>query len=169
MLNARESKHGLPRNRHIYGNQLFKGLCKLVRSVAAGMSDSTDPLGYNLPGSSVLGILQARILELLAISASRGSSPPRDRTASPVLAGGCFSTESPGKPMYTNHLRYLLSFCSSNTLSSFLDLGGVLFRLFFLTGSVPPDLPMAASNSDPNLNASLSKEHLTATVFICYL
>ena len=74
MLNARESKHGLPRNRHIYGNQLFKGLCKLVRSVAAGMSDSTDPLGYNLPGSSVLGILQARILEWVAMPSSRGSS-----------------------------------------------------------------------------------------------
>ena len=32
------------------------------------------------PGSSVRGILQARILEWVAISSSRGSSPPRDQT-----------------------------------------------------------------------------------------
>ena len=31
-------------------------------------------------GSSVHGILQARILEWVAISSSKGSSPPRDRT-----------------------------------------------------------------------------------------
>ena len=31
-------------------------------------------LNYNLPGSSVHGILQARILEWVAISFSRGSS-----------------------------------------------------------------------------------------------
>ena len=35
---------------------------------------------YSLPGSSVHGILQARILEWLAISFIRGSSLHRDRT-----------------------------------------------------------------------------------------
>ena len=39
-----------------------------------------DPMECNPPGSSVLGIFQARILERLAISFSRGSSPPRDGT-----------------------------------------------------------------------------------------
>ena len=34
----------------------------------------------SLPGSSVHGILQAGILEWVAISSSRGSSPLRDRT-----------------------------------------------------------------------------------------
>ena len=33
-----------------------------------------DPMDYNPPGSSVLGILQARILEWVAIPFSRGSS-----------------------------------------------------------------------------------------------
>ena len=33
-----------------------------------------------MPGSSNHGILQARILEWVAISSSRGFSPPRDRT-----------------------------------------------------------------------------------------
>ena len=32
-----------------------------------------DPMNYSLPGSSVHGILQARILECVAISISRGS------------------------------------------------------------------------------------------------
>ena len=36
-----------------------------------------DPMGYNLPGSSVCGILQARILEWVALLFSRGSSQPR--------------------------------------------------------------------------------------------
>ena len=37
-----------------------------------------DSMDYSLPGSSVHGILQARILEWVAISFSRGSSQPRN-------------------------------------------------------------------------------------------
>ena len=39
-----------------------------------------DPMDCSPPGSSVHGILQARILEWTAIPFSRGSSRPRDRT-----------------------------------------------------------------------------------------
>ena len=39
-----------------------------------------DPVDHSLPGFSVHGILQARILEWVAISFSRGSSQPRDWT-----------------------------------------------------------------------------------------
>ena len=39
-----------------------------------------DPMDCNLPGSSVHGILQARVLERVPISFSRGSSWPRNRT-----------------------------------------------------------------------------------------
>ena len=38
-----------------------------------------DPLDHSLPGSSVQGILQARILEWLVIPFSRGLSQPRDQ------------------------------------------------------------------------------------------
>ena len=38
----------------------------------------SDPMDCSLPGSSVHGILQARILEWVAISFSRGSSQPKD-------------------------------------------------------------------------------------------
>ena len=39
-----------------------------------------DSMDCSLPGSSVHGILQAKILGWVAISSSRGSSQPRDRT-----------------------------------------------------------------------------------------
>ena len=50
------------------------------RSVAQLCSTLSDPMDCSLPGSSVHGILQARILERVAVSSSRGSSQPRDRT-----------------------------------------------------------------------------------------
>ena len=53
-----------------------------------------NPMDYSLSGSSVREIFQARILEWVAISYSRGSSQP----TSPALEGRFFTTESPGKP-----------------------------------------------------------------------
>ena len=38
-----------------------------------------DPMDCNLPGSSIQGILQARIPEWVAMPFSRGSSQPRNR------------------------------------------------------------------------------------------
>ena len=45
------------------------------------------PMDYSPLGSSVLGILQARILKLFAIPFSRGFSQPRDRTQASHIAG----------------------------------------------------------------------------------
>ena len=39
-----------------------------------------NPMDYSLPGSSVLGILQATVLEWIAMPASKRSSPLRDGT-----------------------------------------------------------------------------------------
>ena len=47
-----------------------------------------DPMDCSPPGSSVHGILQARILEWVAMSSSRGSSQPRDQTQVSLIAGG---------------------------------------------------------------------------------
>ena len=49
------------------------------------------PVDYSLPGYSVCGILQARILEQITILFSRGSFPPRDRTRVSRTAGGFFT------------------------------------------------------------------------------
>ena len=50
-----------------------------------------NPMDWGLPGSSVHGILQARILEWVAISFSRGSSRPRDGTQVSCIAGRLFT------------------------------------------------------------------------------
>ena len=57
-----------------------------------------SPMDCSPPGSSVHGISQARILEWVAISFSRGSLRSRDQTRVPALhciASGFFTTEPP--------------------------------------------------------------------------
>ena len=49
-------------------------------------------MDYSPPGSSVHGILQAIILEWVAIPSSRGSSQPRDQTEISHIAGGFFTS-----------------------------------------------------------------------------
>ena len=57
-----------------------------------------NPMDYSLPGSSVHGIFQARILECVALPSSSGSFWPRDRTHVflhlSALAGGFFTTST---------------------------------------------------------------------------
>ena len=48
-------------------------VCVLVKQSCPNLC---DPIDYSPPGFSVHGILQARILEWVAISFSRGSSGP---------------------------------------------------------------------------------------------
>ena len=56
-------------------------LALLVKeSESVSHSVMSDPMDCSLPGSSVHGILQARILEWVAMPFSRESSPPRDQT-----------------------------------------------------------------------------------------
>ena len=50
-----------------------------------------DPMDYSLPGSSIHGILQARIQEWVAILFSRGSFQPRHQTWVSCIAGRFFT------------------------------------------------------------------------------
>ena len=59
-----------------------------------------DPMDYNSPGSSVHGISQARILEWVATSFSRGSSWPRNWTPVSCNAGRLFTGWAPEKAYY---------------------------------------------------------------------
>ena len=62
------------------------------------VSDSLQPHRLQLPGSSVHGIFQARVLEWFAISFSRGSSGLRDWTQVSHVAGkNALPSEPPGK------------------------------------------------------------------------
>ena len=56
-----------------------------------------NPLDCIPPDSSVHGILQARILEWVATSSSRGSSQPRDRTPGSCITGRFFTIWPPRK------------------------------------------------------------------------
>ena len=63
------------------------------------VSNSLRPhMDCSLPESSVHGILQARILEWLALPFSRGSSQPRVKPRSPTLQSDSLPSELPGKP-----------------------------------------------------------------------
>ena len=55
------------------------------------VSDSSDPMDCSLPGFSIHGIFQARVLEWVAISFSRGSSQARNQTQVSCIASR-FST-----------------------------------------------------------------------------
>ena len=59
-----------------------------------------DCMDSNLPGSSVHGIFQARVLEGVAISFSRGSSQPRDWTQVSCIAGRCFTIWATKKALW---------------------------------------------------------------------
>ena len=63
--------------------------CESVR--CSVVSTSLQPVDCSPPGSSVHGILQARILEWLAVPFSRGSSLPRDRTQVSRITGRFFT------------------------------------------------------------------------------
>ena len=59
--------------------------------VAQSCPTLCDPMDCSPPGSSVLGILQVRILEWIAISSSRGSSRSRDQIRVSSTAGKLFT------------------------------------------------------------------------------
>ena len=62
---------------------------KKESEVAQSCPTLCDPMDCSLPGSSVHGIFQARILEWIAIPSSRGSSQPKDWTWVSRIAGRC--------------------------------------------------------------------------------
>ena len=62
-----------------------------VCEVAQSCPTLCDPMGCSLSGSSVHGIFQARVLEWIAISFSRGSSRLRNRTQVSRIGGRRFT------------------------------------------------------------------------------
>ena len=83
-----------------------------------------DPMDCSPSDSSVHGILQARTLERVAISFSRGSSWPRDQTQVSCIAGRFFpvwATREPGSTIYLfaeqPWASHLTSLCHSSIIS----------------------------------------------------
>ena len=73
-------------------NRVFYKIISVVKSLGCDQP-ICNPMNCGTPGSSVHGILQARILEWAAISFSRGSSWPRDRTQVSCTADSFFPRE----------------------------------------------------------------------------
>ena len=69
----------------------------IVSSVPQLCPTLCNPMDCILPSSSVHGIFQARVLEWIAISFSRGSSQPRDQTLVSCIANRFFITWAIGK------------------------------------------------------------------------
>ena len=88
---------------HIASHHSFTVTLKGKELVAQSGLTLLDPMDYSLPGSSVHGILQARILEWVAIPISRRSSPPRDWTLVFCIAGRFFTSEPPGTVTLLRH------------------------------------------------------------------
>ena len=70
-----------------------------------------DPIDCSLPGSSIHGIFQARILEWVAISFSKGSSWPRDLTGSPALQVDSLPSEPPAATAAAKSLQPCPTLC----------------------------------------------------------
>ena len=76
--------------------------------VAQSCPTVCDPMDCSPPGSSVHGILQARILEWVAIPFSRGSSQLRDQAWIFGIAGRLLTTEPPENSLIYNFKRRFL-------------------------------------------------------------
>ena len=77
--------------------------CTVYKSKVKSLSHVRlcDPTDCSLPGSSIHGIFQARVLEWVAISFSRGSSRPRDRTQISHVVGRHFTVWATREVLYS--------------------------------------------------------------------
>ena len=89
---------------------VYKAQGKVKVKIAQLCPTLCDPMDCSLPGSSVHGILQARILEWVTVRFSRGSSQPR----SPALQADSLPSEPPGKPK----TQYMIHFVSCSYMVS---------------------------------------------------
>ena len=118
-----------------------------------------NPVDCSLPGSSIHEILQAKILEWVAISLSRGSSWTRDWTRVSHIAGRCFNLwatrEAPGSTVIDTPRNNVLPaiWASLNPVKLTCKINQHI-GLFRFTGLLMPE------------NTTRSYEWMALTVFI---
>ena len=86
------------RNAYILTLYLYAVLCLVTQSSPT----LYNPMVCSLPGSSVHGIIQARILEWVVYPFSRESSQPRNRTRVSCIAGRFFTSWATREDPYTS-------------------------------------------------------------------
>ena len=110
---CRSGRKMMPQERSMWLEGKLTVLCLATQSRLT----LCDPMDSSLPGCSVHGIPQARILEWVAMPSSRGSSNSRNWThisaslISPALAGMFFTTKPLGKHKEFMLLYFLLVIC----------------------------------------------------------
>ena len=136
--------------------------------VALSRPTLCDPMDCSPPGFSVYGILQARILEWVAIPFSRGSYWPRDRTQVSCIAGRFFTVWATREVQYMC-INQFFSSCSSFSFNIsvlmlkppwfFVVVVSPLHNLLFLQISITIEGLLAAST----LFTSIMSSHASAT------
>ena len=91
-----------------FGTDIYT-LCVCAQSLQSYLTVCV-PMDCSPPGSSVHGILQARILEWVAVPSSRGSSQPRGRTQVSLIAGGFFTSWATREAHTSTSISRLLQF-----------------------------------------------------------
>ena len=104
-----------------------------------------DPVDCSLPGSSVHGILQARILEWVAISFSRDLPNPGIEPRSPALQADALPSKPLGKPQYEHS-----GITKSYFIFKFLAAPHSLWDLCSPTRDWTQAQPMAVKAPSPN-------------------
>ena len=135
---------------------IMRGLSQEIRFMTTSVANSLQPHDCSLPGSSVLGVSQARILEWVAISFSKGPSQRMYMCAQscPTL---CDPTDCspPGSPVHgifqANILEWVAIYFSRNNKSFII--GWVAFSFFRKINL------LLNSNSHLDLSTSLSFPH----------
>ena len=92
--------------------------CFLMSEVSQSCLTLCDSMDYSLPGFSIHGIFQARILEWVAISFSRRTSRPRDWTHISHTVGRRFTIWATGEVLLNLHRNF--SGCKSSVWYSCL-------------------------------------------------
>ena len=114
-----------------------------------------------------MGILQARILEWVAIPSSRGSSQPRNWTQVSYIAGDSLPSEPPAKPMNTRVGSLFLlqgNFLTQEWNQSLLHCRQILYQMSYREDSVGPACPQwsfsgGASGKEPSCQCRRHRRH----------
>ena len=91
---------------------LWLGIIKKESEVAQSCPNLCDRMDCSLPGSSLHGILQARVLERVDISFSRGSSQLRDQTGVSHIPGRRFNLWATREVELILKMNCVYKFCS---------------------------------------------------------
>ena len=108
--------------------------------VAQSCPTLCDPMDCSLPCSSIQGIFQARVLEWIAISFSRGPSQPRNWTWVSCIVGRCFTIWATREVLH-HRCRVLYCNCLFNHLTSSLECKihvVIIFLLHFISLELSP-------------------------------